>query len=460
MIYVLFMTCPTSVEAADLWRLLQRACPEELIQELCRKQEHPFRRGIYSILVVIWLMMYQRLNSKRSSSSAVQWLVRNAASLHSRNACKRVRTARISANNGAYCQARQKLPKLVVIPLMDSLFEELQEHMREVMPELARPVFIVDGTTLRAPYGKELAKQFPPGHNQHGENHWPTLLLVTFHNAYTGLAARPSWGAMYGPQAVSEQHLAEQALQRLPADAIVMADGNFGIFAFAYAVQRTARPMLFRLTLARARKLLGDGRLRPGRRHRLVWRPSAYERRMHPELPQECRVPGWMVACRNPSRPAEMLYFFTTLDLKPIRILALYKLRWSIETDLRSLKRTVGLHELTSRTPGMVEKELLIAVAAYNLVRATIYRAARRAGLRPRDFSFSVAQDAVMAAWSDLSRAATPRDRDRQVLRLVEAVGRARLPHRRRRRSYPRQVWGRGGHFPQRSSAPTQESGR
>ena len=152
-----------------------------------------------------------------------------------------------------------------------------------------------------------------------------------------------------------------------------------------------------------------------------------------------------------------MLYFFTTLDLKPGRILALYKLRWSIETDLRSLKRTVGLHELTGRTPDTVEKELLIAVSAYNLVRATIYRAARRAGLRPRDFSFSLAQDAVMAAWSDLSRASTQCDRDREVLRLVEAVARARLPHRSHQRSYPREVWGHGGQYPPRNSGPPKE---
>jgi hypothetical protein len=114
------------------------------------------------------------------------------------------------------------------------------------------------------------------------------------------------------------------------------------------------------------------------------------------------------------------------------------------------------LHELTGRTPDVIEKELLVAVSAYNLVRATIYRAARRAGLRPRDFSFPVAQDAVLAAWSDLSRATT--QRDRQVLRLVEAVERARLPHRRRKRTYPRAVWGRGGHFPHLRSTPIKEA--
>lgn len=453
------MTSPVCVDAAQLWPLFQKACPQSLADQICREKEIPFRRGIYTALTVLWLMMYQRLNGKRTLSSAVQWWVRHAASFEGQRACKRVRTSKISANTGGYCQARQKLPKLIAMQVMDNLFDELQQHMREVMPEFPLPVFVIDGTTLRTPCGRELAKQFPPGHNQHGENHWPTMLLVTFHDAYTGLATRPHWGPMYGANAVSEQQLAEQALGRLPAEAIVLADGNFGIFAFAHAVQKSGRPLLLRLTLARVRKILGGLRLRPGSRRKMVWEPSSYERKMHPDLPQGCSLQGWVVACENPSKPTEILYFFTTLDLKPRRILALYKLRWNIETDLRSLKRTVGLHELAGRTPDMVEKELLMAVAAYNLVRAVIYRAARRAGLRPRDFSFSAAQDAVMARWNDLSKATMRGNRDRQVHELVDAVTQARLPNRTRKRSYPREIWGRGGHFPfRRHSAPQKDS--
>jgi transposase len=59
-----------------------------------------------------------------------------------------------------------------------------------------------------------------------------------------------------------------------------------------------------------------------------------------------------------------MLFFFTTLNVKPKWILALYKLRWNIETDLRSLKRTVDLHQVTSKSQAMVEKEILMAICA------------------------------------------------------------------------------------------------
>jgi hypothetical protein len=53
-----------------------------------------------------------------------------------------VRTSRISANTGGYCQARRKLPKLVAIQAMDNLFDELPQHMRERMPKLPRPALI------------------------------------------------------------------------------------------------------------------------------------------------------------------------------------------------------------------------------------------------------------------------------------------------------------------------------
>jgi hypothetical protein len=147
-----------------------------------------------------------------------------------------------------------------------------------------------------------------------------------------------------------------------------------------------------------------------------------------------------------------MLFFFTTLDVKPKRILALYKLRWNIETDLRSLKRTVDLHQVTSKSQSMVEKEILMAVCAYNVVRAVQYLSASTAGLTPRQLSFSVAQDAVMAAWPYLQRASTQAEFHQEVRRLLLVVAQSKLPERSHRRSYPREIWGRGGHFPFRRS--------
>jgi hypothetical protein len=236
-----------------------------------------------------------------------------------------------------------------------------------------------------------------------------------------------------------------------------MADGNFGIFAFAHAVQQSQRPMLLRLTASRAQKILG-GTLSKGTRRKVVWQASRWDRQAHPHLTAQSSVTGWVIVCQNPSRPQEKLCLFTTLDLSAQQILDLYKLRWNVETDLRSLKRTVSLHHIQSKSVAMVEKELLLAFSAYNLVRAVICLAARRAGLMPRDLSFSFVLSAVNAALPGLDQATTAAEYSQKIDLLLRCAAQGTLPRRSRKRSYPRAVWGRGGSFPRRPNRkkPTQ----
>ena len=146
------------------------------------------------------------------------------------------------------------------------------------------------------------------------------------------------------------------------------------------------------------------------------------------------------------------LYISSRRDLPPKRILAIYKLRWNVETDLRQLKRTLELHQITAKSKAMVEKEVLMAVCAYNVVRAVMYLSATAAKLPPRQISFSAAQDAVMAAWPYLERARSHTEFQSEIERLLEVVARHVLPKRSSKRSYPRAVWSRGDKFPFRRS--------
>ncbi len=227
------MTSPVTTDVDMFERVLQSIVSVGFIDQVCRRRKVKVRAGIYSLAVVVWLRIYQRLNSKRTLSSAVQFLAREA--LHWRRrplGSRAIREGRISTRTGGYCRARLKMSKLVATDVCDHLLEQLQVLMREQVPDVGRPVFVIDGTTLRLPHRPELVKAFPPGSNQHGHHHWPMMLLVAFHDVNTGLALRPSWGPMYGKRAVGEQQLAAEALQRLPADAVVLADADFGIFAF------------------------------------------------------------------------------------------------------------------------------------------------------------------------------------------------------------------------------------
>jgi hypothetical protein len=369
--------------------------------------------------------------------------------------CKKVEREAISPRTGAYCQARQQVPILVFNRLQDDLFLHFEKSLPPAKRADGRRVVIVDGTTLRLTHQPELVRAFPPGHNQHGDNHWPTLQVVAFHDADTGLATRPCWGPMYGPDAVSEQSLGLAALDHVAADAVVLADANFGIFFFAYGVHQSQRSCVFRLTEARAEKLLGK---KPNKRmHKAVcWTPSGHDRRSHPELPANAQLKGWLIVCPHPQRPNEKLYLFTTLDDKPKPVLALYKRRWNIETDLRHLKQTANLQELTGKSKAIVEKELLIGVMTYNLVRAVMCLAAHKAALAPRQLSFSNTLAGIRALPRlDLSDSAS---NQHHIDLLVSGILQTRLPNRSSPRSYPRQVWGRGGSFPSRQAALRKEA--
>ena len=119
-----------------------------------------------------------------------------------------------------------------------------------------------------------------------------------------------------------------------------------------------------------------------------------------------------------------------------------------IETDLRSLKQTVRLQHICAHSADMMEKELLVAVMAYNLVRAIMFQAAQRAQIDPRQLSFTYACNIVLDSYPKILAARTAKQQQQGLDRIIDLVSRCRLPKRTKRRSYPREVWGRGYRFP------------
>src|SRR5450432_1114185 len=72
------MTSPSSFDLGMLEPILQTALSASSLEQICLKHNLKVRRGIYSLYVIVWLMIYQRLNSKGTLSSAVLFLSRQA----------------------------------------------------------------------------------------------------------------------------------------------------------------------------------------------------------------------------------------------------------------------------------------------------------------------------------------------------------------------------------------------
>jgi putative transposase len=138
-----------------------------------------------------------------------------------------VRRGSISSRTGGYCQARQKLPKL----LCKQVSEEIVERLRQVLSRDTpgpKNVFLLDGSSLELEHCPEMLGAYPPAQNQHGHSHWPVLRIAVAHDVHTGLAQPPAWGPMYGSAAVSEQALPEQIMAQLPAGAPFWAIATSG----------------------------------------------------------------------------------------------------------------------------------------------------------------------------------------------------------------------------------------
>ena len=315
-------------KASVLFGLFGKAVPPQFFGQL-RERLSLSARGIYSLAVVVWLMMWQRLDGRGSLAVAVQQVVQGAlGDLVPPE--KRVREQRVSSNTGALSRARKRLPREVVEAVCDEIFAQLMTP-REGNALLER-LFLLDGSSMRLAHTASLVAAYPPGSNQHGEAHWPVIRLVAAHHLSSGLATRPCWGPFYGEQAVSEQGLAEEIMPRLPADAALMGDRNFAVFSVAWAAQQHGYAVLFRMTEVRARKLAGGVLPPAGSERRVEWRPSRDDRRAHPQLPTEALVRGRLLVAHveGEDRQPLKLYLFTTLEEPREVLVELYPQRWDI----------------------------------------------------------------------------------------------------------------------------------
>src|ERR1039458_9175896 len=173
----------------------------------------------------------------------------------------------------------------------------------------------------------------------------------------------------------------------------------------------------------------------------MEWRSSRWERKKHPAWPVDAHVPGRLIAWRvGRGKHKQWLYLFTTLTAPAEQIVEWYGKRWRIETDLRNLKQTVRLNQLHVHSSDMVEKELLVAVMAYNLVRTIMYLASERSGVDPRQLSFTYACNIVLDGYPAILAARGARRQQEELDRIIGLVARCKLPTRRKSRHYPRAV--------------------
>jgi len=406
---------------------------------------------VYTPAVVVWLMVYQRLQGNASLVAAVGELLRMVREMPAKAlpVNRRITEQTLSAATAAYSQARTRFDGDVANAFADTVFDTL---MTATPPSWqTRRVFIVDGTTSKLASNKALRLQYPPASNQHGSGAWPILHWAVAHELASGCAVRPETGAMYGPNAVGEVTLAVRLLQRIPAKSVLMADRNFGVFAFYYPAKQAGYDLVTRLTKARFQSMVKAAKPDGPGRWKLLWKPTQADRKNHPDWPADAavRVSLHERTVTGPKGESQTLWLATTLRKADGESVAtLYRHRLNVESDIRDVKVALTMEDLRGHSVAMIAKELAMGMVAYNLVVQVRRLAAQRIHVEPRRLSFTGVWHLVKAILLSPDDG-TLDDYESKFEAVLRWAGQRKLPNRPGR-AFPRTVLPRGRKFPNR----------
>ena len=145
-------------------------------------------------------------------------------------------------------------------------------------------------------------------------------------------------------------------------------------------------------------------------------------------------------------RSRELILVTTLLDPEKYpapEIAQLYLQRWNVELFFRDLKTLLKMEPLRSQSPAMVQKEFLMHLIGYNLIRAVMVETVRRHDVPLERLSFKGSVDSVRHYSQTIARAKT-KTRAAQFLRVL---AKDRVPARPGRKE-PRAVKRRPKPFP------------
>jgi hypothetical protein len=371
---------------------------------------------VFSPLVTLWVFLGQVLSADHSCRAAVARLIAHRLSRGQRPC---------SAETGAYCQARQRLPESFFADVACSVGRRLDEQADRRWLWLGRPVYLFDGTTVTMPDTRENQAAYPQVYNQKPGLGFPIARIGALISLACGAVVNLGF-CQYAGKGQGEVSLLRRLWDVLRPGDVLLGDrllGNWATIAFLgqRGVELVSRLNTFhrRVDFRRGQRLGPDD-------HVVQWRKPTSIRSLdwqtYKALPEFITVRETRIRVRQPGFRTRSIVVVTTL-LDPAQVTkedlaTLYRARWHNELDLRSLKSAMQMAELRCKTPELVRKEVWTHILAYNLIRTVMAQAAARHGMAPRTISFTGAMQTVEAFQPLLDFGATQ-----------DAAGRLRLYH-------------------------------
>jgi hypothetical protein len=340
---------------------------------------------IYTPAVTVWVFLAQCLSPDHSCRDAVAQLIAWLLASGRR---------RCSAQTGAYCTARDRLPEEACTRLARQTGRQLDDEAPPQWRWLGHRVLDVDGSTVTMPDTPANQAEYPQLSGQRRGCGFPIARIVVVFSLAVGTVVEAALGKYQGKQ-TGENSLFRTLHPLLQQGDVVLADRYYsGWFDLALLLQRgvhsVVRKHQLRASDFRTGRRLGrdDHLVRWGKPQRTAWMsPDQYE-----ALPDSLCVREVRVRVEQKGfRTQELIVVTTLLDpekYSAAEVAKLYRRRWQAELNLRSLKIVLQMDHLRCQEPHRVRNEFFMHLVAYNLIRKVMALAASKAGVEPWTVSF------------------------------------------------------------------------
>lgn len=340
---------------------------------------------IYTPLVTLWVFLGQVLSADQSCRAAVARLIAHRVA-RGQNAC--------SAETGAYCQARKRLPEAFFAEAARQTGRALESQVAPEWLWKNRRVYVYDGSTVQMPDTPENQAEYPQNVTQKPGLGFPIARLAAIFSLSCG-AILDLGICRYAGKGQSELGLLRGMMKIFQHGDVMLGDRLMCAWTEMVMLQQHGVDCVCRLTSHRSFDFRRGKRLGLND-HIVVWpkpqKPRTIDRETYATLPDLLIVRECRIRVQRPGFRTKILILATTLldpaDYSKEDLAELYRTRWNAELDLRSLKQTLQMDYLRCKTPELVRKELWTHILAYNLIRTIMAQAAKQHEAPPRQLSF------------------------------------------------------------------------
>lgn len=385
------------------------------------------RKRIFTVTRTFWLFLFQVLSP---DSSCRKMLLTAIAFLRIKK--------QISLNTSGFCKARKRFPIKALFQIFETLIKRSSTYIREDHLWFGRHVKVVDGTTCSMPDTEENQKIYPQPDSQKKGCGFPIVRIVAVFSLVKGTLLSYKCGAYRE----SERYLFRTLLKRFPKGDVLLADRGFtGYIDFASLLLKGVDFVVRACEKSRKYALL---KKRFNRNDRIVqWskpvaKPGWMDRKQWEQIPQsiDLRVIAYFIE-RPGFRTKKVTVLTSLLNPKEIPTSAfedLYLKRWMVELYFKDIKTNMGMDILSCKSPKMIEKEILMYLIGYNLIRLTIYESAVTHNVTMERISFKAAMQAIIL----LEELISGKKGSRKVKEIISRLQNPPRPGRREPRAVKR----------------------